>query len=172
MTNTEIEDIIYDWINGILSMQAIFAYPDVPRPTTSYVLINFLTDLEKGRHETIGVLKVDDSTDNTYSSLNEVTFSINTYYDGAFQKAVDIQKSLMLLSVRDLLNDNGLGFLNYTQIQKIPEIVDKKWEERAQFDITFSVRRTTTENRAKALAAFRTITFRRDCHPRSSAWRH
>ena len=28
LTNTEIEDTIYDWINGILGMTAIFAYPD------------------------------------------------------------------------------------------------------------------------------------------------
>lgn len=146
MTNTEIEDTIYSWINGILGFDAIFAYPDAPRPSTSYVLINFLTDIKTGTHETIGVLQGDDSTNNTYSSLDEITISINTYYNGAFQKAVDIQKSLMLISVEDLLNDNGLGFLNHTQIQKIPEIIDKKWEERAQFDITFSVRRQTTEN--------------------------
>jgi len=146
MTNTEIENIMYGWINGLLSMTAIFAYPDAPRPTSSYVLINFLTDTKLGTHETDGVLQVDDSTNNTYSSMNQTTFSINTYYDGAYQKAVDIQKSLMKLTVEEYLFDNGLGFIEMTQIQKIPELIDKKWEERAQFDISFSVRRETTEN--------------------------
>jgi len=146
MTNTEIENILYGWINGLLSMTAIFAYPDAPRPTSSYVLINFLTDIQLGTHEINSVLQPDESTNNTYSALNEVTFSINTYYDGAFQKAVDIQKSLMKLTVEEYLFNNGLGFINMTQIQKIPELIDKKWEERAQFDISFSVRKETTEN--------------------------
>ena len=146
LTNVQIEDAIYGWINGLLSMTAIFAYPDAPRPTASYVLINFLTDLQNGTEETDGTLKVDESTDNIYSSVNTVTFSVNTYYDGAFQNAVTINKSLMKLTVQDYLFAAGLGFISVTQIQKIPELIDKRWEERAQFDIVFSVRRSNTEN--------------------------
>lgn len=146
MTNVQIEDAIYGWINGLLSMAAIFAYPDTPRPTTSYVLINFLTDLQLSTEETDGTLLVNETTDNIYSSLNEVTFSINTYYSGAFQNAVNIVKSLNKLTVKEYLFAAGLGFISATQIQKIPELIDKRWEERAQFDIVFSVRRSTTEN--------------------------
>ena len=146
MTNAEIENAIYGWINGQLSLTAVFAYPNAPRPTTSYVLINFLTDLQLCTEETIGVLKVDETTDNTYSTLNEMTISINTYYSGAYQSAVDINNSLMKTTIKEYLYAAGLGFINTTQVQKIPELIDKKWEERAQFDITFSVRRSTTEN--------------------------
>lgn len=146
MDNTAIEDGMYGWINGLLNMEAIFAYPNAPRPNTSYVLINLLTDLQDGTDETEGVLLVDDSTDNTYSSASEITLSINAYYSGAFQKAIDIKKSLMTLEVEEYLYGVGLGYLNSTAIQKIPELIDKKWEERAQFDISFYVRRESTEN--------------------------
>lgn len=138
MTIIEIEDAIYDWVNGLLSMTAIFAYPDAPRPTTSYVLINILTDLQIGTEES------DKELTPVYSTLNEITISINTYYSGAFQKAIDIKKSLMKTEVKEQLFDSGLGFVSSTQIQKIPELIDKKWEERAQFDIVFNVRETTT----------------------------
>lgn len=146
MTNIQIENAIYGWLNGLLNLTTIFAYPNAPRPTSSYVLINFLTDIQNGTKETEGVLKIDESTDNTYSTFNTVTLSINTYYDGAFQNATNIKNSLMKLAVEEYLYGAGLGYIEATQIQKIPEQIDKKWEERAQFDISFSVRREITEN--------------------------
>lgn len=137
MNNTQIEDSIYGWLHGLLGIDVIFAYPGQDRPKTPYALINFLTDLQDGTEESNGELIP------VYSSVNVVTFSINTYYDGAFQKAIDIKTSLMRAEVDEYLFNAGLGYTTSTQIQKIPELIDKRWEERAQFDINFSVRRET-----------------------------
>lgn len=146
MTNTEIENILYGWINGLLGMDAIFAYPSAPRPTTSYVLINFISNIELGEPDTKSVAGALETSDNTYSTPTSITVSVNTYYDGAYQKAVDIINSLMKLEVTEYLSISGLGFLSSTQIQKLPEEINQTWEERAQFDIDFFVRREVTEN--------------------------
>jgi hypothetical protein len=146
MDSLQMENTIYLWINGILGLQAIFAYPDEDRPKTPYVLINSLSDVQKGTEESTSVLLPDTSTDKTYSAVAEVTFSVNTYYSGAYQQAINIKKSLMLVEVQDLLYSSGLGYLSSTQIQKIPELIDKRWEERAQFDIVFLVRYEAKEN--------------------------
>ena len=146
MTITEIENVIYAWINGLLGMKVIFAYPNAGRPAASYVLINILTDIQNGTEETDRTLLIDESINNIYSSLNSITVSINTYYSGAFQKAIDIRKSIMTVSVEDQLWAAGLGYVSATNIQKIPEQIDKRWEERAQFDLVFNVRENTTEN--------------------------
>lgn len=133
----EIEDAIYAWINGILGMAAVFAYPNADRPATSYVLINVLSNTQNGTKESDG------NETPVYSSFNQITVSVNTYYDGAFQKAIDIKNSLMRIDVNESLWGSGLGYVSATQTQKIPEEINKRWEERAQFDIVFNIRETT-----------------------------
>ncbi len=49
----------------------------------------------------------------------------------------------MRLEIEELLWEAGLGYATSTQAQKIPEEIDKRWEERAQFDIVFNIRETT-----------------------------
>lgn len=146
MTIATIENAIYAWIFGLLGFKTIFAYPNAGRPTTSYVLVNVITDTQTGTEETESTFLIDESIDNIYSSLNEITISINVYYAGAYQKAIDIKKSLMKVTVTDQIWNAGLGYVSATAIQKIPELIDKRWEERAQFDLVFNVRETTTEN--------------------------
>lgn len=146
MNIVQIEDAIYNWINGQLGKQAIFAYPNAPRPTTPYVLINLFQIIQNGTEEGVGELQPDKSTNNTYSTLKEVTISINTYYAGALQSAHDIRNSLSLTAVLDQLWIDGLGFLNAGNIQYLPEEIDSIFEQRAQFDITFAIRTEVIEN--------------------------
>ncbi len=146
MTITEVENAIYDWINGLLGLQVIFAHPNAPRPKTSYVLINIFDINQNGTPETDSTLLVDDSTDNIYSAQKEYSISINTYYSGAYQSAADIRNSLSKLLTQEQLYTAGLGYLMSGNIQKLTEEIDKEFEERAQFDIFFSVRSQATEN--------------------------
>lgn len=137
MNIIQIEDALYNWLNGLLGLEVIIAYPNAPRPTTSYALINIITDSEFGTEESDGELTP------IYASFNQVTISINTYYAASYQSAINIKKSLMKVEVSDQLWEAGLGYATSTQIQKIPELIDKRWEERAQFDIVFNIREET-----------------------------
>jgi hypothetical protein len=146
MTIIEIEDTIKAWINNETGVNTVFAYQDAPRPPTPYVLVNFISTIPVGERETKSTLLLDESIDNVYSTPNSTTISINCYRQDAFQTAVNIKESLSKVTIREQLWIDGLGFLTHTAINKIPTIVHKQWEERAQFDISFMVRFETTEN--------------------------
>lgn len=146
MIITDIEDAIYTWIQGETGTTTIFAYPDAPRPSTPYTLINFITTVQLGEKETDSTLLPDNSIDNIYSIPNEITLSINCYYDNAFQTANNIIDSIDKVTVQDQLQAAGLGFINATTVTKAPVIIHKQWEERARFDISFMLRSEITEN--------------------------
>ena len=141
-----IEDAIYTWVNGVTGIQTIFAYPNAPRPLTSYALINFFSILPVGNKEQKGELLGDNTVDIDRSSVSDISISINVYYSGAYQIASQLVDSLDRVTVLEDLYAQGLGYKNTTQAQKIPEEIDKRWEERAQFDCSFYARTLDTEN--------------------------
>ncbi len=143
MTITEIETALYDWIYGELGITTIFAYPSAPRPTTSYALINVYSFTELGTEETKSTLLIDKSADVVRSIPKDVVISINIFYAGAFQYANTLTNSIDKVTVKEALYTAGLGYLKHTTVTKIPDVINKTWEERAQFDITFMVRSST-----------------------------
>lgn len=148
MTVTEIEDAIYSWINGVLGIAAIFAYPNAPRPKTSYAYINVFQHINRSTRGYESEELIDESIDNTYSHMQEVIVSINTFYSGAYDLAMTIFNSVDRADVRETLWAAGLGIGPVTVPEKIPEIIDWKYEERARFDMSFFVRSEVTENMA------------------------
>lgn len=146
MDITAIEDAIYAWASVESGIETIIAYPNAPRPTTPYVVINIFSLIDRCEKEMEGVLQVDNSIDYTYSTLVEVGVSINTYYAGAYQNAKTLHDSLMKTDTIEALTASGLGLGRITAIDKTPEIIDNRWEERAKFDINFYVRSSVTEN--------------------------
>lgn len=146
MNINEVEDALYAWTSDTLNIETIFAYPNVGRPTTSYVVFNVFGDTSNGTYEKTGIELSDDSIDVTYSSLNQIVVSVNIYYNNAYQVAKNIKNSLMRMDVQEQLWEAGLGYVSTTNIQKIPEAIDGVWEERAQFDITFNIRENVTSN--------------------------
>ncbi len=145
---TAIEDALYTWVSGVLEIPVIFAYPNTPRPETPYVLINIPNVTQVGWSEADPTLLPDYSIDNDISSLNELLVSINTYYDNAYSNATVLKGSLERITVHEQLYIGGLGYSRTTAINKIPEEINKQWEERAQFDCYFLTRSLDTENLA------------------------
>lgn len=147
MNIVQIEDALYSWINNVLGVDTgvIFAYPNAPRPSSSYALINVYTNSSLGHEESISVDNGDGTIDNTYSESKTITASVNLYYSGAYQKAITLSESLSKVTVYEALYGDGLGLISITPVQKIPEQIDQKWEERAQFDVTFTYRSEVNE---------------------------
>ena len=142
----QIEDAIRVWVDDVTSLEAIFAHPNAQRPITPYVLINFISATSQGTKEKDLTLLPDDSVDIDYSNLEELFVSINTYYAGAFQTTTKLKDSLDRVTVSEKLYAAGLGYLRSGTVQEIPEEIDKRWEERGQFDVFFSTRSLDEEN--------------------------
>lgn len=147
MLNIEnIKNALYIWVNGITVNKVIFAYPNAPRPTGDYILINIIQSMPVGIEESISVLLSDDSIDVDYSNIEELFVSINTYGTNAYQIATKIKDSLARITVKDQLFAAGLGHLKTSVVRNIPEILNKIFEQRSQFDCFFSVRSSDEEN--------------------------
>lgn len=143
---TTIEDALYTWAFGVTAVQTIFAHPNAPRPTGQYILINILESTKIGWEEKTEVLLIDDSIDIDYSNVENLFVSINVYRGDALQLSTKLKDSLARVTVRDQLFASGLGFNRVGSVNEIPEVIDKKWEERAQFDCFFFTRSLDEEN--------------------------
>ena len=140
-----IEDALRVWAFGISGIETIFAHPNAPRPITPYVLINVMQNVPIGIQEAELTLN-GTSVDIDYSNVEELFISINVFYAGAYQTATKLKDSLARVTVTDQLFAAGLGYKNAGTVNKIPEEINKKWEERAQFDCFFFTRSLDEEN--------------------------
>jgi hypothetical protein len=146
MTQTEFEDILRGWVNGILGYRTIFSYSGRPRPVKPYVMLNFFQRIDISTRCVERTELPDNTTDNVYSNLQEAIVSINAYGPGAYDIVENIRGSTHSVAVREYLTANSVGIGPKTITERIPAIVDKDFEERARFDMSFFIRSSYTEN--------------------------
>ena len=145
---TNIENELYGWLSQIDS-KCIIANPNAPRPSdTLYSTIHVMGSFPQGVAETIMTFKaIDYSADAQHSDVEEVMVSINTFYEGSFQLASQLKDSFVKLSAYDYFSSNGLlGYLRSSDVRDLTVEVNKRMEERAQFDCFFTTRSLETEN--------------------------
>lgn len=141
-----IENALRVWAAGITGLETIFANPNAPRPTSPYVLIHVFQNAPIGTREAGATLKIDESADVDYSNVELLSVSINVYYSNAYKLATKLKDSLGRVTVTDQLFAAGLGYSRAGNVQDIPEIINKQWEERGQFDCFFFTRSLDEEN--------------------------
>jgi len=143
---TNIENALRVWVVGVTGIEVIFAHPNAPRPTSAYVLIHVMQSVPIGIQEAELTLLENKSVDIDYSNVEELFISINIFYANAYQTATKLKDSLARVTVTDQLFAAGLGYKNATAVNDIPEEINKKWEERSQFDCFFFTRSLDEEN--------------------------
>ncbi len=145
MNTQEIKTAIRKWIYSILAIDTVYASPNSPRPETEYVVFNIVSDQQIGKAEKQTDTGPAPDVTISYSTLNSILVSINTYYDNAYDNAKILKRSLEKTDINASLYEDGLGLQSVTDINRIPEEVDSQWEERAQFDVNFLYRDIDTE---------------------------
>jgi hypothetical protein len=144
---TAIENALYQWVvTTITNLDTIFAHQNAPRPGERYALINIVQTTQIGTQESANDVLSDESIDVDYSSLEMIMVSINVYGSSAFQDATTLKNSLWRISTSETLFAAGLGFSDANTINDIPEEINKKWTQRAQFDCFFTARSLDEEN--------------------------
>jgi hypothetical protein len=143
-----VEDTLRNWVTAVEpTLEVIFAPSNAPRPALPYIIIDVSQTVQVGWKESIGTFNaIDDSVDMDYSSVEDIFLSINTYGTLAFTRATKLKNSLNRITILDLLYAGGLGFHRASTVNEIPEEVNKKFEERAQFDCYFYARSLDEEN--------------------------
>lgn len=143
---TNIENALYYWVSTVSGLATIIAHPNAPRPTTAYVTIHIPQSTPIGVAESNSVVLPDNSIDVDYSNLEELFVSINVYKGSAQTVATTLKDSLARVTVTDQLFSEGLGYLRSSSVREIPDVVNKKYENRSQFDCFFSIRSLDSEN--------------------------
>lgn len=111
------------------------------RPTTPYANVDFLRDMTLGIDQT-SFEKIDGDADNVLNvieGLREIVYSINCYYDGAYDNAKLIKTGFKRESIIQAGKELGIGIITVSQVNNLSEVVNAEWELRAQFDITLSI---------------------------------
>ncbi len=141
-----IEEVLYDWAFAVTALPVIHAKPNAPRPPTAYTSLHILLNTPLGTVESTHTRGSAFTVDIDYSVVEELMVSINTFYAGAYQSATKLKDSLQKVLNFEQLYAGGLGYTRASAVQDLDAEINKKWEERAQFDVFFSTRSLEEEN--------------------------
>lgn len=143
-----IENSLYSWAYGLTSIETIFAHQTgtFMRPSTQYILLNIVSITPRGIAESQADLLGDKTIDYSHSNVEEVFVSVNTFRDTALNLASTLKDSLARITVQEDFYAQGIGYSRATAVNDIPEVIEKDFEQRGQFDCFFFVRSLDIEN--------------------------
>jgi hypothetical protein len=132
---------------GLTDARVIWANQDAPRPKTPYITVNDrlalaavgLDDEERWPQTTPGVVE--------HVGWRRMTVSINAYGPGAFGLLEGARDGLRQdVAIRQAIADAGMGVIDAGDPRDMAEVLDTRWEERAQMDSIFMVSSRSTED--------------------------
>ena len=82
-------------------------------------------------------VEANDNFETTFVGTRAVTFSVNIFGNDAFQKAENLRSTVEFEENKAVFASKNLGFVSTSDTRNLTELVSSKYEERAQFDITF-----------------------------------
>jgi hypothetical protein len=130
---------LYNWAVANIpnGMPAVWYFPNAPRPTVDYVsllissVVQIGWDYEPNPMDDPGTIEgVGD---------REFTLQVQAYGGDPLTVLENLRTSLQKQTVLDSLRVNGIVFANWFPINDITELVDSRFEQRAQMDILFRV---------------------------------
>jgi len=138
MTYNALKQNIRTWIVNTLNIEVIFSHGSGPRPKNQYAVMNILSIeklIEDVRTETRlvgGEIQAD------YKGVRKVIVSINIYRDNTNEQMIKLRSSLSKILTQDYFNNLDIGIIEPNQINHIPELIGKSWENRSQCDFMFN----------------------------------
>lgn len=137
---------LYNWAVANLpaGMPVIFYYANAPRPTVSYVTLNIQSIVAVNQDWS------DSSTDSSgvqnMKGDRQFTVSIQAYGGDTLTTLENLRTSLQKQTVLDTLRANGIAFYQSLTINDITELVDSRYESRAQLDVLFGIGQIYTDS--------------------------
>jgi hypothetical protein len=135
MTNDEVHSALVRWLHGLTGLVVIKAYQEGPRPALPYVMVN-LTGVAEVREWQQGSEYDEDTAGVTASVVIETEWRFSVHAFGseptgilrpvvpAAQSAQKMEPLYPSLIVHEC-----------SQVRSVPELINEKWEPRAQMDL-------------------------------------
>lgn len=147
MTIDDIKQALYEWATRVTSGTVIWLYGDGPKPDKPYVTLNLIGPQKPGFLDDVNGT---DTSDLSFVQSGQRTFtvSVNVYSDSdALTWAYQLQASLDNPVEIDIFNKADIGLGDTGDVNDLSELLETKWERRAQFDFTiFSASNIEFEN--------------------------
>lgn len=130
---------LYSWAITVvpMGMPVIFYEPNAPRPVVPYVTLYM---------NTVTAVNQDWASPNSDNLGNidmhgdrQFTLQVQAYGNDPLTVLENIRTSLQKQTVLDTLRANGIAFYQSLTINDITELVDSRFERRAQLDILFGI---------------------------------
>lgn len=142
MTTTEVHEALIRWLNGILNITVIKDRQGIDRPTLPYSMVdlaNFSELTERPADFKSEELDSTNSAGNNEIRMTpiievEYVFLVFCYGDNAEAKLRRIQAAKHLAQMQEPLLPN-LVIHEIGTVNSVPELVDERWEPRAQCNI-------------------------------------
>lgn len=152
MTRQDMLNIMYNWAATEIPIALwIFADQneapfDLANNPDGIGVIKLLSSKDYGRgYDELTYNVGTDNFDEEILTPREFVFSFNIYGPNSFDFADQLQASIYRKSVANLFNTYGVGYISQTQVRDLTSLVSAKFEQRAQFDITFNVETSYTK---------------------------
>ena len=148
----EKDQAVYDWLRRALPeiVQVVQAQQDAPRPTDSngnpatYVTFQNGNITRRGTGDELRFKQGDNAFE--VWGQRRVNYLIEAIGEKAFSTISDIQNSLGLPSMRDLLRARGLGVVDEGNVVDVTKFLETEFEPRAQLTVTFGYTTVTSED--------------------------
>lgn len=120
-----------------LNFIAIRAKQDAPRPSGDYASVDVMADSSIG-WEDIEYQDEQNSVRYSTSGARQILISINFFRGNAVDNARKVRDGFMRKTILQKLKAATLGLVERSQVRDLSEVLESKWEQRAQFDLTLS----------------------------------
>lgn len=146
---SEIKDALFDWAkaaSGLDDQQIMWEMDEGTKPTKPFIGLNLIGPRKVMGRDYLSVPDPDalPKESSMLQGAREFTVSVNVYADpennvDVNQLATDLQTSLEIQQLADALSDAGIGVGEVGEPIDLSELLETKWERRAQFDFKINV---------------------------------
>lgn len=134
-----VKTALFNWVSAQvpIGMPVIFYEPNAPRPNRSYITL-YLNTIDQiswdwYSHKANAAGEIDMHGDRRF------TLQIQAYGSDPLTVLENLRSSLQKQTVLDTLRANGLAFYNFLSINDITDLIDSRYERRAQMDLRFGI---------------------------------
>lgn len=148
-TIIDAENKIAEWISFITNVPIYFLDVSLGRPTGLYGMIKFFMATNVGTpselltpEDILGEPWVKNELNTNFTGV----FSINFFRKGAMNAAVTLQNGCYLNLASEILYNANIGFVQFSSVQELSQVVEGNFEERVQMQGTFNLVGYSAEN--------------------------
>ncbi len=150
MSFAVLKQAVYTWFAKETKLPVIWEEQATARPNRPYASLNIITGAvmigEDDQRSHLTGTAPNQQTQFTWEGLRKLTVSCNIWADNAIDLMADVQGSIRKQSNQNAFILAGIAPTDYTNVQKLSQLFDTRYEDRAQMDVIFQTVHVTVDD--------------------------